>query len=322
MLGALIALMSAFAFSFHSVLIRRGVVHASAAHGAFITVILGVPLFFIATLIAGQLPHAGDLTLRAWALLAAAGVVHFVVGRFFNYKAIDAIGAARAGPIQSLSLPYSIIVAMIFLGETLTPLMVVGIVLIFIGPAVMVERKKKPAAVDAAAAPTASAAHSSAASTTTAAAPIVQMRQLEGYVSASLCSIAYGTSPILIRAALEGHSGLSVLGGMVSYSAAAAFLLLSLVVPARRDYLNAFRPATVRAFAGAGVAIFLAQCLRFIALSIAPVAVVSTLQRSSAIFTLLCTWFLNRHLELINLRLVVSILISVAGTLLLVAANA
>ena len=148
-----------------------------------------------------------------------------------------------------------------------------------------------------------------------------QLRQVEGYLSAMVSAVAYGTSPILIRAALEGESGLSVLGGLLSYSAAAVVLIASLVLPSQRAFIGTMRLATFRVFFTAAVAIFLAQMMRFIALSLASVAVVSTLQRASAVFTLLLTWAMNRDLEAITWRLVASIVISVAGAVLLVAAS-
>ncbi len=66
---------------------------------------------------------------------------------------------------------------------------------------------------------------------------------------------------------------------------------------------------------------FLAQMSRFAALSIAPVAVVSPLQRSGAIFTLGLSWAGNRKLEEITWRVVLGIFISVGGAVLLILAR-
>jgi drug/metabolite transporter (DMT)-like permease len=103
MLGAALALLAAGAFSVNSVLIRRGVVRTSPTHAAFITVVMGVPMFFLAALLTGQLFRFQDLALSGYGYLAVGGVVNYIVGRQFNYMAIEAIGAARAAPFQSLS---------------------------------------------------------------------------------------------------------------------------------------------------------------------------------------------------------------------------
>ncbi|MBM4419725.1 MAG: hypothetical protein FJ033_15670 [Chloroflexi bacterium] len=49
--------------------------------------------------------------------------------------------------------------------------------------------------------------------------------------------------------------------------------------------------------------------------------VVATLQRASIIFTLMPSWRMNRDLELLTRRLVVSVVVSVAGAVLLVVAS-
>jgi drug/metabolite transporter (DMT)-like permease len=311
MAGALIALLSAFAFSMNGVLVRRAVAHATASQGAFVTVLMGVPMFLLAALFAGQLLRIGDLSPEAFGYLTAAGAIHFVVGRYFNYRAIGLIGAARTGPVQALQIPYSVAVAVITLGEEVTLGMTVGIALILLGPLVMVERRTRRAvpAGGATGAPQVEAR------------TMPQMKQLEGYLSAVLSAVMYGTSPVLIRAALEGESGLSILGGLISYSAAAVILVGSVVLPSQRAFVRTITPFTFRVFFSAAVAIFLAQMLRFIALSLASVAVVSTLQRASLIFTLLLSWAMNRDLELLTWRVVVSVVISVVGAVLLVAAS-
>ena len=143
MLGGLIAIVAALSFSLSDVSIRRGVARLPVTYGAIVTVLLGVPLFLIATAVTGQLFSIDDLPLKSYFFLGAAGVIHYVVGRYFNYAAIEAIGAARTQPIHALGLPYSVIIAYLFLDEGITAGMVGGIALIMIAPAIMVERRKR-----------------------------------------------------------------------------------------------------------------------------------------------------------------------------------
>ena len=92
------------------------------------------------------------------------------------------------------------------------------------------------------------------------------------------------------RKMLDDLDNMAVYGGLVAYFAAATALILTLVIPGRRGLITAMRFSTVRLFLGAGFFVFLAQMFRFAALSIAPVAVVSPLQRSGASFTLGLSW--------------------------------
>jgi drug/metabolite transporter (DMT)-like permease len=311
-IGVVLSLFSALAFSLSDVAVRRGVVKTPPSHGAFITVLMGVPLFAIACIVTGQILHAGDLPLGSYGLLGAAGVIHYVVGRFCNYAAIGAIGAARAGPIQALNLPYSVIVAFIFLDEDLTLGMAAGIALILVGPLIMIERQagvREAVTMPAGGEPVAPVKGQE-----------FQLRQVEGYFFATLAAVGYGTSPVLIRAALEGESGVSLLGGLMSYVAASIFLVATLAIPARRSMLSAFDAPTLRAFAPSGSFVFMAQMLRFVALSVASVAVVSTLLRFSNVFTLVVSWLVNRRLEMITPRTVLGVVFSLVGAVVLIAA--
>lgn len=315
MLGAAFALLSAFSFSLQNVMARRGMAKASASAGAFITVLMGVPIFVVGALITGQMLEITGLPLRSFGLLAAAGVIHFVAGRSFNYRAIAAIGASRAGPIQAMTTPYSILIAVLFLGERVTATMGVGIGMILVGPLIMVERRARRPVAAAVANP---GTNSEPAASPT---PEFELRQAPGYIFAGLAAVAYGSSPVFIRAALEDQSGLSVLGGLISYTAAGLVMLASLSLSGRGELLRSMRPETVRAFIGAGFFVAMAQMFRFVALSLAPVAVVTSLTRSGNIFTLGLSWMVNRHLEFITVRVVIGVLISVAGAIVLVVAN-
>ena len=313
MLGALVSLGSALSFSLSSVAVRRGVLKAPVSHGTFVTVLMGVPLFLLACIVSGQILHIGALSAREYGLLACAGVIHYVVGRYFNYAGVEAIGATRSGPINALNLPYSATLAWLFLGEEMSLGVVVGIVLALLGPLLMFERRapaQQPVAVAVAAAGNVQV--------TAPAHEEVKLRLTEGYIFAVLCAICYGSSPVLIRSALENHSGVSILGGLAAYSAAAAVLILSLLLPSRRGMIAALNVETMRAYFAAGFFVFLAQMLNFIALTLASVAVVATFIRFSNVFTLVISWLYNRRLEMITGRVVLGVLFSVAGALVMV----
>jgi drug/metabolite transporter (DMT)-like permease len=323
MLGALFAVLSAFTFGVSNVATRRGVGGSSASFGLYITVILGVPLFVIAAAATGQLLDIFDLPTRSWVLLSAAGVLHFLIGRYCNFRAIDAIGSNRTQPIQMTNTLYSVGIAVALLGEELTLLMGAGIALIMISPLVMVERKKraKPApavsdvnpsvadaALDDAATPSVSVAEPRNAAT----AP----RYAEGYLFGLISAMAYGTSPVMIRSALS-DTGLGIAGGLVAYAAAAAVLVVSLMLPGKIRELRGVDVKVLPFFMVSTVSVFLAQMFRFAALAIAPVTVVAPLARLGVVFTPILGFFFNRHLESFSPRVLVGIAFSAAGAILL-----
>ena len=302
--GALLALVSAFSFSVNFILVRRGFADAgaTAAQGAFITVLLGVPFGLAAVLITGQLFNFGEISLNGYLLLAAAGIVHFGIGRYCNYRGIAAIGAPRAATIQAIAVPYSVVMAMVLLGERPTILMFVGIALILGSPALMIDRGNR--------------------SSPESGKPAVEMRMLEGYTFSLLASVGYGSSPILIRAALEDATGVAAVGTFIAYVGASAVLMATLALPAQRHLVGTINFRYMRLFGGAGFAVFFAQLLRFFALSIADVSVVNPLMRMIGVFTLILSYLVNRRLERITLGVVLGVLVSFAGSAMLVVAAA
>lgn len=308
--GALLALASSFSFSVNSILVRRGFADAgaTAAQGAFITVLLGVPFGLVAVLLTGQILNFGLIPLDGYLYLSGAGIVHYGIGRYCNYRGIAAIGAARAVTVQAVAVPYSILMAVALLDERPSLLMYAAIALILIGPSLMIERRpKRPADAPA---------------DGSGGAPAVEIRQLEGYVFSLLAALAYGTSPILIRAAVEDASATAAIGTLVSYAAASAVLIAALALPAQRELVHAINFRYMRLFGGAGLSVFLAQLFRFFALSFADVSIVNPLMRTVGVFTLILSYLVNRSLERITLGVVLGVLVSFGGAALLIAGAA
>ena len=50
-------------------------------------------------------------SLAAWGWMSLAGVVHFVVGRYGNYRTTQALGATLSTPVQQLSILIALVMA-------------------------------------------------------------------------------------------------------------------------------------------------------------------------------------------------------------------
>ena len=120
MLGGLLALLASATFALSNVTARRGVLSGSVLQALVVTIWLGVPVFLITALATGQLGAIARFPLPSIVFLAFAGMVHFVLGRYCNFRAISAIGVNLAGPIQEISLLVSLALAVWLLGEVLT----------------------------------------------------------------------------------------------------------------------------------------------------------------------------------------------------------
>lgn len=306
MLGGLLALLSAAFFGFNNASVRRGVLNASVLQGMSITVPMGVPLFFLAVLIGGHPSTLTAFSATQIGLLTAAGVVHFVWGRYWNYRATKAMGGSLSAPLQQMNLVIALVLAVGFLGESLTSLKVLGIALVALGVALTLSAGRRARELH------------SRGTAETADADSFRPNHRAGFLFALLSSLGYGVSPILIRMGLEG-SGLatSLAGGLVSYVAAAAVVGAVLLVPGRWSHIRSAERTSVKWFTLSGFLVFLSQMLRYIALSLAPVTVVAPIQSTSAVFRVVFAWLINPRHEVFGPRVIAGLLISTLGALAL-----
>jgi drug/metabolite transporter (DMT)-like permease len=301
MLGALLAILAAATFGFNNVSVRRGVLSGSVGQALAITVPLGLPLFIIPAFLMGYLGEVGSITRFQWVTLGSAGVLHFVWGRYWNYRAVRAIGSNLAGSFTQIQLVMALSMAMIFLGEVLTIVKIIGIAMTLAGPMIILyTRHGAPKKVEGPKG--------------------FRPKMIEGSISAVLAATGYGLSPVLVSAGLSGMGGLGagVLGGFVSYAVSTAVVVIFLLV--RPDQLRlalSTDRTAARWFVVSGVAVWLSQFFRYLALGIAPVTIVQPIQQLSVIFRMLFAWFLNRDYEVFDARAIIGIVVSFLGALLL-----
>jgi drug/metabolite transporter (DMT)-like permease len=249
----------------------------------------------------GYLGEVGSITLFQWVTLGTAGVLHFVWGRYWNYRAVRAIGSNLAGGFTQVQLVVALSAAMIFLGEVLTVVKIIGIAMTLAGPMIILY------------------AHHGA--TKKVEGPVgFKPKMVEGGISAFLGATGYGLSPVLVSAGLSGMGGIGagVLGGFVSYAVSTAVVVIFLLV--RPDQLRlalSTDRTAAKWFVISGVAVWLSQFFRYLALGIAPVTIVQPIQQLSVIFRMLFAWFLNRDYEVFDARAIIGIVVSFLGALLL-----
>ena len=276
-----------------------------------------MPLLVVAAAISGQLFKMSDISLQGYILLIVAGLVHFVVGRYGSYRAVGAMGTNRATPIVSLSGPYTLLMAVLLLGERISIINGIGIAIVVLAPALTASHSRGTVAHTHVSGMPYAVSESSARDHPSKKSDVSSPRLAEGYFFGIIGSLGFGSSPLLIRAAIGG-TGLGIAGALVSYSAAAVLLILLLGMPGRLSSLRGMDHTAARWFLFGSVGVFFAQMFRFMALDLAPVTVVAPLQRTSVIFTLLFAFALNRRLEVFGPRVLAAIALSAIGSVFVV----
>lgn len=308
-LGALLAVLSSAAFSLNGATVRRGVLTASVSQGMAITVPMGVPLFFIAALVTGYLGAITGFSVRTVLLLATAGVLHFVWGRYCNYRATRAMGATAGMPLRALDFPFKLGLAIVFLGEVLTPLKLFGIGLVLVGGTIAVKRRRRAKPAAKAARPAAESVGAAAVKT-----PAFTPNYAEGYTFILLSITGFGMSPLFIRMALEDAGlGPALAGGLISYLAATVVIGLTFLKPGQFAHVRTIDTASVKWFLVSALFAAFSHMCRYMALSVAPITVVAPIQRAGSLLRIVFNWLINRDYEVFEPRLLVGIFISILG---------
>ncbi len=288
------AIVSSACFGANSVFVRRASPLARARVGVLVTLILGPPMFLAVAAAFGQLGRVTEFTWLSLAALAAAGVVHFVVGRSLNYNAVSLLGASRGSIMANASVLMSVGMAVLLFNEQLTATILVGALLMVLGPILIAQR----------------------ASGQTRGKPLEKKAFRRGMMLGLAAAVCYGISPLLIKYALR-QASLPLAASLVSYTAAFALLGSTLFHPTMRQELVHSPRKGLAWYAAAGIAVNLAQLFRYVALSIAPVSVVAPLLQISTLFTLILSFSMNRRMEVLDRYTVSGALAVVVGAIIL-----
>ena len=295
LLGAVLAVLSAATFALTNATGRRGVITGTPVQGMVISIPVGLACFLIVAMATGAHDSFGRFSTAALASLSAAGVLHFVIGRYCNFRASQAAGVNLTAPVMQLNAVVTLVLAVLVLREPCTMLQVAGAVLMIAG-SLVTQRASQPG---------------------DASKPDrVQFkpRIAVGFFFASAAALMYGTSPIIVRQALLDIGPLSgVIGGSIAYAAATVAVTLGLLIPSLRRNVVEVRGENARWFVYSGVFVAAAQGFLYSALAVAPIMLVVPLLQLSLVFRFLFALMLNPHHEVFGFLVVLGSAVSIIG---------
>ena len=305
MLGTILAFASAAFFGMNAVSARRGVLTGTVLQGMSISLGIGLPFFIVVSVLLGSWEQVWEFSSKNYFLLAAAGAIHFAFGRYCNLRATQAMGGLLVRPLQQLSVILSLILAVIFLNETLTPIRFLGILLVLLGPIIMLRDRKKFA---------------DKMETQNKKETISRIKFTPNYTEGiffGICSaFGFGASPVFIRGALGNLDFTAgVAGVVISYSAAICIILLLLLNPSKLRSVISTTKTSVQWFSISAILIGVSQMLRYTALTIAPVSVVAPIQQTTVVFQVIFSWFINRNHEAFGKWVLLGLSSSVLGAI-------
>src|ERR1700722_9569491 len=91
-----------------------------------LTVPIGGLSFLVMTIAFGDLGQLVIFPMAAFAWLACQGIVHFVIGRYCNYKSNQLMGVNLTAPVVQLQVPFAMMLAVAMLHEKCAVLQAIG----------------------------------------------------------------------------------------------------------------------------------------------------------------------------------------------------
>jgi len=280
--------------------------------GTALTVPIGVACFLLVAIAPGQIAHLNAFPPAAAGWMTAVGLLHFLLGRYCNFRANQAAGVNITAPVIQLQIVVTLALAVIILHEPCSILQIIGAGVMLAGA--LVTQYQRPGARASSGSPALRRGPANTGMRPSGSAFVA--RYLPGYLFASLAALAYGTSPIMARFALESTGvGGGILGGLLAYAAATAVLGLAMLWPRLRNEVTAVKRENVRWFGYSGVFVAMAQGFFFAAVAVAPIMVVSPLLQFSLLFRFLFSKLFNPEHEIFGWLVVAGVATSIVGSL-------
>lgn len=284
-LGAGLAVAAALFLAIQVVCVRIGTDSGRSNDALIVVLLVNIALLVPVALVVGY----PDYTLPPDALLsfAAAGLVGTMLGRAFEYAGIERIGASRSEPIKASQPLHAALLAVLILGETLTPIAGVGTVLVVVGIAIISwESRSSDDGMGSVS---------------------------WSYLALPLASaFMYGIEPIFAKVGLATGTSPFVGLGIKTLTATVAFyayLRYRGALPGR----DALRSANTKWYLGAGVANSAFLLSYYAALSVAPVVLVQPVLQTSPLFVIVLSVIFLQRLERVTPRIVLAAAVVALG---------
>jgi len=319
-LGAFYAALGAFTFALNNATLRRGVLTGTVMQAMAVTVPVGAAGFLALAIIAGAIPALLAFPPVAAAWMAGQGIMHFVIGRFFNYRANQLVGVNLSAPVVQLQVAVAMLLAVLTLNEPFTVLQSIGAILMLAGSFATQKRSStatvaKPASQ--ALLPDAMPIPELPSRDGLGRTPSFRPHYFAGYLCSSCAAIAYGISPLMVRVALDNAAQASVLaGGVIAYLAATVVFSFLLLRPAVRRDIAGLKRENVPWFLCAALLVTASQGFVYASLAVAPLMVVTPILQLSLVFRVLLSWLINRKHEVLNAGVIVGSAAAIVGSIL------
>ena len=292
LIGALLGIGAAVSLSVAALAVRRG---SSAKGGSSFDALLVVLLMNVVILAPAALiiyyPTYG-ITVRSLLAFAAAGIIATGFGRMAYYTSIALVGASRAEPVKSSMPLYATIFAVLLLGEAVSSIRWVGILIIILGVGVIswdlsMHGQSGPRNVS-----------------------------ITGFFLGVAAAILFGFEPVLAKIGFSEGTP-SIVGLLIKTISAAVFFFAYAALKGEFElrHLHRSDQRLWYVLAGLGNTSFLV--MYYLGLSIAPVSIITPLIQTSPLFVAALSYLFLSDLERITKYVVIGVILVATGAILI-----
>lgn len=287
--GLIFALFAALSFAVSTVYVRKAAHQTGESFtGVAISIFTGVSFFTVSLFFSGDWGKLWSVSDQAVILLAAAGISHFVLGRWLSYSCYRLIGANRGSAILQTQMFYAAIFGVVLLNESLTSFLVLGVLCIAAGATLV---------------------------STQRGGEIAKVRG-RGILAGFGGAFFWGTSGVLIKPAIT-ELGSPYAAAFISFAAASLVFAGFLFGKRQREQLSQLHRKSLIHIIIAGIFSSTAQLFRFAALNYSPVSLVIPLVSTSGLLIFFLSFLLSRNIEVFTWKVFIGIVVTVLGTFLL-----
>ena len=288
-LGALFATLGAVGFAGQFLCIRLGTVDGEVNDAVLVVLCCNVALVVPPVIVLYEPPYTDLFTLTSFVAFAAAGIAGMFVARLLMFESIKEIGASLTSPVVASNVLFATLFAVVFLGERLTAIHFLGIVLVVAGLAVV--------------------------SWETAASSDAEQSIRETGATLFLplgAAVCIGIEPIFVSVGLV--EGTAILPGIAVMAGVATIGYVGYLVWRGSLRRVRLRSASTGWYVAGGISTTIGFLAYFAALEVAPVVLVMPLlQLTPLLVVVLSLLFLPRSLEHVTWRVGASALVVVVG---------
>ena len=287
-IGFLLSVLAVIFFAIVNILVGRSLSSDKLVEGIYITIIFSTLIIFVFTILTGELFQIFSLSIVVWILFMITGILNFLIARTFNYTGINFLGPSRNAAIVSTRIFFAAFFAFLFLGETLTIPIIIGVSMAFIGVfLVSLSQASKNGHI---------------------------FKKI-GLIFPFLTALFVGLAVIVIRQA-DILSNLPIDGVFIAYLTATFFYTPGAIYRQVKSKTMYSRKSLIILAIG-GVLSGIAQISRYSALQVAPVVLVASIVATVPLGTIIFSFFFNRKHEILNWKLVLGSIITVSVVILI-----